>query len=138
MPWPCPMRRQLLRCSRVASARRGDHASGAVTSRPSASTTWMLSSVTRTSIAVASGLTAEMGIPRLQKHCTIFDDQKPKSVQLVRSKAAGLGNTHRIEPELRDIVSMLNVNVRRLRSFQTIEKEPKAGGPQYGRHQLAP
>src|SRR6185436_5460852 len=117
MPWPRPIKRQFLRCSLVASARRGDQASGAVTSRPSASTTWMLSSVTLTSTAVASGLTAEMGMPCLQKRRAVLDDHHTNSVQLMRPETPGLGNANRLQPELRGVVSMFDMDVRRLRSL---------------------
>src|SRR5260221_6447703 len=56
MPCPRPIRRQFRRWSGVASARRGNQASGAASSRPSASTITTWSSVTVTSVAVASSL----------------------------------------------------------------------------------
>jgi hypothetical protein len=73
MPCPRPIRRQFRRCSGVALARRGNHASGAATSRPSASTTRSRSSVTVTSTAVGSTLPAEMDIPRLHKFQAMLD-----------------------------------------------------------------
>src|ERR1043165_780298 len=134
MPWPRPIRRQFLRCAGVASARRGDHASGMATSRPSARTTWIASSVTLTSIAVGSGLTAEMGIPCLQKPDAVLDHHQSNSIELMRSKSARLRDAHGIKPELRRVVSVLDVDMRRFGAFQTIEEEAKAGNPKDGWH----
>jgi len=49
----------------------------------------------------------------------------PQTVEFVGSEAMRLGNADRVEPKLRDVVTMLNMDVWRLRSFETVEKETK-------------
>src|SRR5215470_1221787 len=134
MPCPRPIRRQFRRWSGVASTRRGNHASGAASSRPSASTTTMRSSVTWTSTAVASGLMAEVGIPCLEKRCAMFDHQSAQPIYLMRSEAARFRKAHRFKPELGHAITMLNMNVRWLRSLQAIEEEAIPGCSKDGWH----
>src|SRR5829696_9224973 len=43
-----------------------------------------------------------------------------------------LRDTDRIEPKLCDIITMLNMDVRRLRSFETVEEKAKTRSPQDG------
>src|SRR5579871_763549 len=135
MPCPRPINRQFFRCSKVASARRGNHASGTASSRPSANTTTIRSSITATSTAVASNLTAEVGMPSLHKIHAVLDHQQTEPVQLVRAEPARFGNGNRLKPKLRDVVPVFYMDMWRLRSFHAVEEEPKSGYPQDGRHQ---
>src|SRR5262249_29583034 len=99
-------------------------------SRPSASTTTIRSSVTDTSTAVASSLTAEMVIPCLEKCRAMFNHQGLKPIDLVGAESVGLREAHWLQPELGHAVAVLNMDVRRLRSFQTVEKEAISGRSQ--------
>src|ERR1700674_2128280 len=134
MPCPRPMKRQFRRRSSVASASRGNHASGAETSRPSARMTISRASVTVTSMAVASGLTAKVVIPGLQEGQAILHDEQSDLIELVRSKPMGLRDTNWVKPNLGDAVAMLDMNVRCLRSLSAIEEEAKSQDAQHGRH----
>src|SRR3989304_890696 len=96
----------------VASSKRGNHASGAASSRPSASTTRSWTCVTLTSTAVASNLTAEVGIPCLQELQSMLDHQRPQTLQVMSPKAVRLRDADRVEPELCHVVTMLDMNVR--------------------------
>src|SRR5882762_6731397 len=118
---------------------RGNHVSGADNSRPSARMTVSRSSVTVTSMAVASTLMAEMRIPGLYESFAILDQERPQTVDFWRPKAMGLGKTDRLQPKLRDVVAVFDVDVRRFGSLEAIEaikEEPEAGDPQYSRHGL--
>jgi hypothetical protein len=79
-----------------------------------------------------------MGIPCLQEIQAALDHQCTDAVQFVQSKSTRFGNGDRVQPELRDIVTMLDMDMRRLRSFETVEKESKSGNPQDRRHRRAP
>jgi hypothetical protein len=54
------------------------------------------------------------------------------------SKTVGLRETNGIQPKLGNAVTMLNMDVRRLRSFKTVKEEAKAGDPQDSRHGRSP
>src|ERR1700683_1166838 len=111
MPWPRPISRHFRRWSSVASNRRGNHVSGAASSRPSARITTSWSSVTVTSTAVASSLTAEVDIPCLQEAYAVFDHEGQQTVKFVGSKTVGLHKVNRLQPELGNFITMLNVDV---------------------------
>src|SRR2546428_8669853 len=128
------MNRHSRRCASVASSTRGNHARGADNSRPSARTTVSRSSVTVTSTAVASTLMAEMGIPGLFESYAILDQERPQTIDFGRPKAMGLGKTDRLEPKLRDVVTMFNIDVRRFGSLEAIKEEPEAGYSQHSCH----
>ena len=123
-------RRQFRRWSGVASKRRGNHASGAASSLPSARTTTIRSSVTVTSTAVASSLTGEMGIPCLQEGQAMLDYKCPHSVYLMGPEAVGSRQADRIQPKLGDLVAVFDVDMRRLRPFQAVEEEAESSNPQ--------
>src|SRR5208282_1036138 len=114
MPCPRPMRRQLRRWSCVASSRRGNHANGAASSRPSARITTSRSSITVTSMAVASNLTAEVDIPGLQKAQSVLDDEQPQAVQFMSAETARFRKAHRVQPKFGDVIAVLDTDVRRL------------------------
>src|SRR5262249_53594489 len=121
---------QFRRCSGVASSSRGNQANGAASSRPSARTTMSRSSITVTSTAVASTLTVEVGIPCLQKRQTMLDHKRSEPVYLMSAIAMRLREADRLEPKLGDIVTVLNVDMRRLGSFHAVEEEAESGYPQ--------
>src|ERR1700758_577740 len=52
----------------------------------------------------------------------------------MRSETARFRKPHRLKPELGHAVTMLNMNVRRLRSLQAIEKEAISGCSKDGWH----
>jgi hypothetical protein len=64
-----------------------------------------------------------MGIPCLKKCRAMLDHQGPQPIELMGAEAPGLRETHWLQPELGHVIAVLNVNVRRLRSLQTVEKE---------------
>jgi hypothetical protein len=85
-------------------------------------------------MAVASSLTAKVGIPSLQKSQAVLDHERPQAVQLVRSKTVRLGNADWVEPKLCDVIAVLNMDVRWLRSFKAVKEKTKARNPQHRRH----
>src|SRR5947209_3120686 len=127
MPCPRPMNRHSRRCASVASSTRGNHARGADNSRPSARTTVSRSFVTVTSTAVASTLMAEMGIPGLFESHAILNQERPQTVDFRRPKAMGLRKTDRLQPELRDVVTVFDIYMRRFGPLEAIKEEPEAG-----------
>jgi hypothetical protein len=94
------------------------------------------SSVTVTSMAVASTLMAEMGIPGLCESFAILDQERPQTVDFRRPKAMGLRQTDRLQPKLRDVVAVFDVDVRRFGALEAIKEESEARYPQYSRHGL--
>src|SRR5258708_19936771 len=94
------------------------------------------SSVAGTSTAVASTLMAEMRIPGLYESFAILDQERPQTVDFRRPKAMGLGKTDRLQPKLRDVVAVFDVDVRRFGALEAIKEESEARYPQYGRHGL--
>src|SRR5215471_13012342 len=81
IPMPRPTRRQLARCLGVARRRRGNHASGAETRRPSTSLTISSSSVHSTSTASATGLLAKVLVSRNDKLIAMFFNDRVKLAQ---------------------------------------------------------
>src|ERR1700719_1535216 len=134
MPCPRPMNRHFRRCASVASNKRGNHASGDDSSRPSARATISRSSVTVTSIAAASSLTAEMGIPGLHESWAMLGDERQQSVQFMGSKAVGFRETDRLQPKLGNTIAVFGMDVQRLRSLKAVKEEAITGNPQDRRH----
>jgi hypothetical protein len=64
----------------------------------------------------------------------MLDHKCPQAVQFMGSKAMRFSNANRIEPKLCDVVSMFNMDVRRLRPFETVEEEAKTRRTQDGWH----
>src|SRR6266540_3648215 len=134
MPMPPPISSHRLRCSGVASRKRGNHANGMASSRPSASTTRSTSLVTAASTARGSTLTSKVLIPLLLKEPTMLGNQLTQLRELVTPEAIVPRQRHGIQPELGVALRMLNVNVCRLLSLAAEEEEPIAADPQDGRH----
>jgi hypothetical protein len=61
---------------------------------------------------VASNLTAEVGIPCLQKACAVLDYERPQPCQLMRLEPVRFRKPNRVEPKLRNIIAVLDVHMR--------------------------
>jgi hypothetical protein len=83
---------------------------------------------------VASTLWPEMGIPRLHKNYAMLDHENAELVKFVQAEPAGLRNADWVQPELRDVVTLFYIDMRRLGTFLAVEEEPKAQEPNDGRH----
>jgi hypothetical protein len=79
---------------------------------------------------------AEMGIPGLYESFAILDQERPQTVDFWRPKAMGLRKTDRLQPKLRDVVAVFDIDVRRFGSVEAIKEESEARYPQYSRHGL--
>jgi hypothetical protein len=75
-----------------------------------------------------------MDIPSLRESRAMLDDQRSQAVQFMRSKTVGLREVDRVKPKLGNAVAVFDVYVRRLRSFQAVKEETKAGKPQDSGH----
>src|SRR6266478_8098672 len=118
MPTPPPIKRQLPRALRDALCRRGNQASGARISLPSASVTRSTLVLTTTAVASGLNLTLEVFIPLLQEESLMLLDQplqatKFAPVKRLRPRQFDIGE----QPELSETIRFLNVNVRRFVSF---------------------
>jgi hypothetical protein len=130
IPIPPPIGSQPSRCRGVAASRRGNHANGAETVRPSSNTTISESSEHETSTANTSPLFTEVGIPFLQKQRSMFLDESSNHRKFVTSKATVRGQCHRFQPELCIPPGLRYVNMRRLAILQAVEEKPEAAEPQ--------
>jgi hypothetical protein len=137
MPMPPPIGSQSRRCCGVAARRRGNHTNGTDTVRPSSRTTVSESSEHETSIANASPLSTEVGIPLLQKELSILIHELSNRRQFVTPKTTIRRQSHRIEPELRVTTGLRHMNVCRLAILQTVEEEPVPTNPQQGWHSIS-
>src|SRR5215208_1330752 len=135
-PTPPPISRQLRRCSALAARSAGNHSSGALTSRPSASRTRRASSVNDASTARGSTgiLAAEELIPFLLEQRPVLVHQATQLRQLPAAEPTAAGERHGHEPELRVRLRPLDVNVSRLPALVAEEEEPVARGAEDGRH----
>jgi hypothetical protein len=77
---------------------------------------------------------AEMGIPRLHKSGPMLGQKRPQAIDFIGPKAMGLRETDRLQPELRDVVTVFNIYVRRFGAPEAIKEEPEAGYSQHSRH----
>jgi hypothetical protein len=75
-----------------------------------------------------------MGIPRLHKNYAMLDHENAELVKFVQAEPAGLRNADWVQPELRDVVTLFYIDMRRLGTFLAVEEEPKAQEPNDGRH----
>jgi hypothetical protein len=64
----------------------------------------------------------------------MLDQERPQTVDFMGPKALGLGKADRLQPELRDVVAVLDIYVRRFVSIEAIKEEPEAGDSQHSRH----
>jgi hypothetical protein len=75
-----------------------------------------------------------MDIPGLHKSCTVLNYKCPQAVQFMGPKTMGLGEYDWVQPKLGNIITMLDMDVRRLGSFEAIKEESKARDSQDSRH----
>jgi hypothetical protein len=75
-----------------------------------------------------------VGIPCLQEFQAVLDNEEPYTIQLMNTETTRFRKPDRLQPKLGNAVAVLDVNVRRLRSFETVEEEAKSMNPQDRRH----
>ena len=75
-----------------------------------------------------------IGRPGLHESGATFDHERSQSVQFMGSKTMRLREPDRVQPKLGNAIAMLDMDVWRLRSFETVEEETKARKPQDSRH----
>src|ERR1035437_2146219 len=133
MPCPPPISCQSARSSADPCARRGYHASGIHSARPSDSSTTSVSAVTVTPFA--SGVPTSVGeevIPFLsQKRCALHHDPR-YSPEFDVSKTGTLLELDRIEPELRCALVALHMHVGRFVPVVRVEEHPVRTFPEDG------
>jgi hypothetical protein len=56
-------------------------------------------------------------MPCFQKQYAMLDYERPQAGYLMHAESMAFRQADRFEPKLRNIITMLNMNVRRLRSF---------------------
>jgi hypothetical protein len=71
----------------------------------------------------------EVVIPRLQKLLLMLLDNTGDGVDLFGAEPASARETHRVEPELRQMVARLDMDVGRLATFVGIEEEAIRANP---------
>jgi hypothetical protein len=79
---------------------------------------------------------AEMRIPGLYESLLILDQKRPQTVDFRRPEAMGLRQTDRLQPKLRDVITVFDIYVRRFGTLEAIKEEPEARYSQYSRHGL--
>src|SRR6266550_628915 len=114
MPKPAPAICQWLRCSGVAFRRRGYHASGTLTIRPSARSTTSNSSVRRTPTIRSAALGFEVFIPSSKQMFLMLDDKPFDRFQLMYRIAEVRSNRDRFQPKFRGAILAVDVHMRRL------------------------
>src|ERR1019366_2791053 len=123
IPSPPAMRRQLVRSAGVPCAKRGNHASGTVIVRPSASSATRASSLTLTLWASASLSSApEVLIPSPQQESRVFRDQFFDDSNLPAAETTALLQADRLQPNLCLSLFALDVHVGRLISIRRVKE----------------
>lgn len=56
----------------------------------------------------------------------MLDHEGPQAVHLMSTESVGFREANRFEPKLGDLVTVLNVDMRWLGSFQAVEEEAEA------------
>src|SRR5207237_2465822 len=108
-----------------ASAKRGYHARGTDTTRPSHSSTTSARSVTRTFFAAAvSTATLEVVIPCLRKYSFVLPNDIGDAVQLRLAESIVVRHPHWCKLELREFAVAPDVNVEWLVSVAGEEEKP--------------
>jgi hypothetical protein len=103
--------------------------------RPSDSSTESVSSVTSTAIAVGAGvLSAEEGIPAIQKVFQILLYKSVDATKLASREGATELETDRREPKLRFGIISLHMNMRGFISITGVEEEAVRTAAQNRRH----
>jgi hypothetical protein len=70
-----------------------------------------------------------MGMPCLQEAASSFYHKCPQPIQFVRTETPRFREADRLKPEFGNVVTVLDVDMRRLRSLQAVEEEAEAGNP---------
>lgn len=123
MPIPGPSNSHFRRSLGDPSAKRGYHARGTDTTRPSRSSTTRARSVTRTFLAVAiSVATLEVVMPCLRECSRVFPQNPRNSVQFCLTEPIVVRYPNGCKPEFGELVVPLDVNVNWLVTI-TREKE---------------
>ena len=133
-PMPPPIRSQSARCLGVASRRRGNHARGAETARPSDRVTVSVSPVQDASTARTSTLSAKVCMPPLQEELPVLDNDLVNLGKLMPAKAPHVGKRHWLQPILRVPSGVCHMNVRWLAPFHAEEEESVSTNPQQRWH----
>ena len=123
MPSPSPSSSQLLRASSLAWQSLGNQTTGTDRRRPSTSSTTSSSCVTSTLCALGVISTTEERIPCLQESSFILSIQVLDLTQLVSGKPPRTSQYNGTQPILRQPAIPLNMNVRRLITFVTVEEK---------------
>jgi hypothetical protein len=105
----------------VACKRRGYLTNGAVMVRPSIRSTLMLSSEKRTSLTRSPALSSEVVMPSLQKLWLILRSDGFNTPQFFRAETKIVCQVHRRKPKFGGLVIPIEMNMRRLSGFMTIE-----------------
>jgi hypothetical protein len=63
---------------------------------------------------------AELGIPGLHESCTILDYECPQTIQFMGPKAMGLGEIDWVQPKLGNVITVLDMDVRRPGSLEAV------------------
>jgi hypothetical protein len=112
----------LLLSSAVPWRRRGYHASGTVIERPSVRSTIKLSSVTTRLCARTSA--TKVLIPTPNQILNVVFHKLLNAIDFATAKTTTALQSHRIEPELGNIIVALNVDMFWLVAIAGVEEEP--------------
>jgi hypothetical protein len=66
-----------------------------------------------------------MGIPGLYESGAILNQERTQAVDFRRPKAMGLRQTDRLQPKLRDVVTVFDIYVRGFVSGEAVKEEPE-------------
>jgi hypothetical protein len=55
----------------------------------------------------------------------MLDHEQSQTIQFMNAETTRFCKTDRLQPKLGNIIAVFDMNVRRLRSFQTVEEERK-------------
>src|SRR5208282_1087632 len=125
MPVPCPIRRQQLRSSGLAWARRGYQPSGAESVRPSSSSTVKASLDTETCCAFGIEISVcEIIIPCLHYFFAVLHHQIFDLDKFAATKPDAVLQPYRSQPELCKRRIALDMNVHRLFAVTGVKEEP--------------
>ncbi len=133
IPSPSPRSSHCARCTGVASARRGYHASGTAIRRPSRSETTISSTVTSTSLARGPSTVEEL-IPSLLEASAIHTDVVSNLIQFLCRKAAGRCQFQGAQPDLGKTPVPLHMDMWRLASFVAVKEKTIRSDNRHCRH----
>src|SRR5437660_12788954 len=127
---PGPSNSQRRRSAGDPSARRGYHASGTDTTRPSRNSTIRARSVTRTFFAAAvSTATVEVVMPGLRERCLVVLNNPDDPIQLRLAESIVVRQSDGNKPVLREFAVSLHMDMNRLISVAGEEEKPVRTAP---------